>query len=130
MFTKAIRRLPWPSLLLVLVLAACGGGNTPAPTGGIEGQVFIGPMCPVVQFGTPCPDQPYQAMITVLDATGDQVTQFQSDVRGQFHVPLNPGAYTLRPESPDGFTRAGEQRVVVSGGQFTQVIITYDSGIR
>ncbi len=117
------------SLLLALILAACGG-NTPAPSGGIEGQVLIGPMCPVVQFGTPCPDQPYQATITVLDANGGQVTQFQPDVRGQFHVPLNPGSYTLRPESPDGFTRAGEQTVVVSSGQFTQVIITYDSGIR
>ncbi|MBI3241064.1 MAG: carboxypeptidase regulatory-like domain-containing protein [Chloroflexi bacterium] len=118
------------SLLLALILAACGGGNTPAPVGGIEGQVLIGPMCPVVQVGTPCPDQPYQATITVLDANGNQVAQFRSDAQGQFHVSLVLGTYTLRPESPDHFTRAGEQTVTVSAGQFTQVMIIYDNGIR
>ncbi len=87
-------------------------------------------MCPVVQVGTPCPDQPYQATITVLDANGNQVTQFQSDAQGQFRVLLDPGVYTLRPESPDHFTRAGEQTITVASGQFTQLTITYDSGIR
>ena len=128
MFTNVIRRLLWPSLLLALALAACGGGNTPA--GGIEGQVTIGPMCPVIQVGTPCPDQPYQATITVLDTNGNQVAQFQSDAQGRFRAPLAPGVYTLRPESPDHFTRAGEQTVTVTSGQFTQVTIAYDSGIR
>ncbi|HLB47823.1 MAG TPA: carboxypeptidase-like regulatory domain-containing protein, partial [Anaerolineales bacterium] len=100
------------------------------PDTGIEGQVLIGPMCPVVQSGTPCPDQPYQATIAVLDKNGRQVAQFQSDAQGWFLVSLAPGAYVLHPESPDGFARAGEQPVTVVSGQYTQVTITYDSGIR
>jgi len=129
MFANTLRRFCVP-FLLALAFAACGGSNATAPTGGIEGQVTIGPMCPVVQVGTPCPDQPYQATITVLDANGNQVTQFQSDAQGQFRVLLDPGVYTLRPESPDHFTRAGEQTITVASGQFTQLTITYDSGIR
>ena len=99
-------------------------------TSGIEGQVLIGPMCPVVQAGTPCPDQPYQATITVRDQNGKQVIQFQTDAQGNFRVGLKPGTYTLAPESPDGFTHAAEQIVTVTSGQFTRVSVTYDSGIR
>jgi len=125
------RLLKHVSLCVVTVLLiACSSAVTPPPDTGIEGQVLIGPMCPVVQFGAPCPDQPYQATIAVLDKNGRQVTQFQSDAQGRFRVSLAPGTYTLRPESSDGFTRAGEQPVTVAGGQYTQVTIAYDSGIR
>jgi hypothetical protein len=87
-------------------------------------------MCPVVQAGTPCPDQPYQATVLVADARGDQVAQFQSGLNGQFKLPLPPGDYTLIPQSPDGFTHAPEQLVTVTAGQYTLITITYDSGIR
>jgi hypothetical protein len=87
-------------------------------------------MCPVVQAGTPCPDQPYQAVIVVLDSRGDRVAEVQSDALGQFTLPLPPGTYTLVPQSSDGFTRAAEQTVVVTAGQYTPVSIVYDSGIR
>jgi hypothetical protein len=47
--------------VLILILSTCSlkAGQT---NSGIEGQVFIGPMCPVVQIGQECPDQPYQAV--------------------------------------------------------------------
>ncbi|HET8671634.1 MAG TPA: hypothetical protein VFM05_13735, partial [Candidatus Saccharimonadales bacterium] len=51
--------------VLILVLATCSI-YSPTPRGsGIEGQVMIGPMCPVVQPGQECPDQTYQATLTV-----------------------------------------------------------------
>lgn len=126
-----VRLLKHASLCVVTVLLiACSSAATLSPNTGIEGQVLIGPMCPVVQAGTPCPDQPYQAAIAVLDKNGRQVAQFQSDAQGRFLVSLAPGTYTVRPGSPDGFTRAGEQTVTVVSGQYTQVTITYDSGIR
>lgn len=126
-----VRLLKHVSLCVVTVLLiACSAAATPSPDTGIEGQVLIGPMCPVVQPGTPCPDQPYQATIAVLDKNGRPVTQFQSDAQGRFLVSLAPGTYTLRPGSSDGITRAGEQTVAVVSGQYTQVTITYDSGIR
>ena len=40
--------------VLILLLATCSM-RTPTPTdSGIEGQVMIGPMCPVVQVGQDC----------------------------------------------------------------------------
>ncbi len=92
--------------------------------------MFIGPMCPVVQVGVPCPDQPYQATITVLDQSGNRVTQIQTDSQGRFRVALNAGTYVLHPESPGVMPFAAEQSVVVIGGQFAQVVFNYDSGIR
>jgi hypothetical protein len=143
-----MRRLISFPLALVLSLAACTPlqnqptdapppatplpTSTSAPTSasGIMGQVRIGPTCPVVQADSPCPDRPFQATITVLDHNRNQVTQVQSDAQGKFRVAVPPGDYVLVPEQPDRVTRADEQTVTVVSGQFTQVTITYDSGIR
>jgi hypothetical protein len=146
MFAKLI-------LLLVVLLTACAptasstnsgneGGNstkvpltnnTPIPTStnsGIEGQVLIGPMCPVVQIGVECPDQPYQATITVNSLGGEKIVQFLTDENGRFHIALPSGKYILHPESTGKFSFAAEQTIAVLPGQFTQIIVTYDSGIR
>ena len=103
-----------------------------APPGqaGIQGQVLIGPACPVARADAPCPDKPYQATITVLDQDHNPVTGFQSDAQGRFRVALAPGTYVLRPESPGAMPHAPEQIVVVTGDGYTPVTITYDSGIR
>ena len=116
--------------VLILVLATCSI-YSPTPRGsGIEGQVFLGPMCPVVQEGQPCPDQPYQATLTVRNLDGLQVAQFQTDAQGRFEVPLVPGEYILHPESPNGLPFAGAQSFTVQTGSFTQITVHYDSGIR
>ncbi len=109
--------------------AAPAATAIPAGVGGIEGQVTIGPTCPVMTLNDPCPDRPYQATVDVLDASGKQVAQFQSDARGHFKVALAPGAYTIKPQRT-GITRAPQQDVTVVAGQFTPVEIVYDSGIR
>ncbi|MGB8982817.1 MAG: hypothetical protein WCC12_13145 [Anaerolineales bacterium] len=116
--------------VLILVLATCSIYN-PTPRGsGIEGQVLIGPMCPVAQPGQNCPDQPYQATLTVNSPSGVRIAQVQSDAQGHFRVPLVPGEYILHPESPDGIPFAGDQMFAVQTGQYTQLSVTYDSGIR
>src|SRR5574341_1599110 len=115
---------------LLLTTAACASSATDTTTSGIEGQVLIGPMCPVMQADIPCPDQPFQATIAVLDENRHKVTDFQSDAQGNFKVGLKPGTYILAPESPNAMTRAGEQKVTVVEGQFIRVTLTYDSGIR
>lgn len=99
---------------------------------GIAGVVTLGPMCPVQRQDDPCPDQPYSAVITILDANGSVVRQIASDAAGQFAVPLVPGIYTLHPEPPQGniLPRAADQVVTVDPGTFTQVVIPYDTGIR
>ena len=116
--------------VMILVLATCSI-YSPTPRGsGIEGQVLLGPMCPVVQEGQDCPDQPYQATLTITNRNGVQVVQFQSDEQGRFRVSLVPGAYVLHPESPNGIPFAGDQSFTVETGRYTQITVLYDSGIR
>lgn len=116
--------------VLILVLATCSLYN-PTPRGsGIEGQVLIGPICPVVQQGQDCPDRPFQATLTVSNSSGVTIARVQSDEQGHFRVPLVPGGYVLHPESPDGIAITGDQAFVVETGRYTQLTVNYDSGIR
>ena len=125
--------VPLLALSLLALAATCGDDGVPPPAdSGIEGTVTIGPMCPVVQEGTECPDQPFEATITVLDEGGDEVTEVTSGEDGRFRVALPPGRYTLVPQSPNAGAppQAGEQAVEVRDGAYTQVAVQYDSGIR
>jgi hypothetical protein len=114
-----------------ILLLATWSFHSPAPReSGIEGQVLIGPMCPVAQQGQACPDQPYPATITVNSPNGGMIIQFQTDGQGHFRIPLEPGGYILHPESPNGIPFAVDQTIIVGTGQYTQIIVKYDSGIR
>jgi len=115
--------------LMILFLSTCSMDAAPADSG-IEGQVLIGPMCPVVQMGQECPDQAYQATLTVNSPNGRKIVQVQSNAQGRFKIPLAPGDYILHPESPNGIPFASEQSFRVGAGKFTQIIVNYDSGIR
>ncbi len=120
-------------LAAVIALAACGAGPTPTPTSGIQGQILLGPTCPVQRADQPCPDKPYQATVIVHDAgSGREVRRFTSDADGRFRVPLAPGSYHLVPQSPQGtvFPRGVPADVAVPAGQFVEVTIHYDTGIR
>jgi hypothetical protein len=119
--------------LSFLLTVACGLFATPTPTNsGITGKVLVGPMCPVVIEGQECPDQPYQAAITVKDPEGREIVRFQTDEQGNFNVPLAPGEYILHPETPDDapLPIAEEQRFTVLSGEYTRLTVQYDSGIR
>lgn len=115
---------------LVILLGACSPVSPTPADSGIRGKVSIGPVCPVVQAGMDCDDKPYQASFTVLTTKGKEVTHFQSDANGIFAIALSPGDYILRPESPNGLPYAAEQTFSVLAGQFTQLIVSFDSGIR
>ena len=117
-------------LLFVLLLTSCSSFDAPPTDSGIEGQVFIGPICPVVREGEECPDQPYQAILTVSSQKGERIAQIQTDEEGQFKILLHAGEYVLHPESPNVLPFANEQTVIVEDGKFTQVIVNYDSGVR
>jgi hypothetical protein len=117
-------------LLFAVVLTACASVNPTPPDSGVEGQVFVGPMCPVVKIGEECPDQPYQAVLTVNSPKGERIVQVQTEADATFKIPLPPGDYILHPESPNVMPFAQEQSFTVEAGKFTQVIVNYDSGIR
>lgn len=117
--------LPW-------VIAACGTGSPLASDArqGIDGLVLIGPQCPVQTVDDPCPDLPYQASIDVRVRGGALITRVTSGADGTFRVGLSPGSYTLEPEEGDPFPTAAAQEVDVFQNQYTEVTISFDTGIR
>jgi hypothetical protein len=131
--------MPARLTLLLVVMATLGPGGCPVPIpsnldSGITGTVLAGPQCPVVgpNSGPECSDKPLVASIVVRSAAGLFVTRFTSDASGQFRVPLVPGSYVLDPQpvSSSGLPRGVPQTVEVEVGQFTEVTIMYDTGIR
>jgi hypothetical protein len=125
--------LPLAALALAagVLIASCHDNGT-ITNSGIEGRVTVGPMCPVERVDTPCPDQPYQATIVVLDANAHNVKSFESAADGSFRVALAPGHYTLDPQPANGspLPAAAPQDVDVRSGAYTHVDVQYDSGIR
>ena len=128
---RFVARIPGIAAVAV-ALAACGAGAAAPSDSGIKGLVLIGPMCPVVQAGVPCPDQPFQAKITVRKAGGKVVATVRSGTDGRFRVNLAPGRYVLEPLSPnEGAPPYARQTTArVRPHRFTRVKIVYDSGIR
>ncbi|MFH2103809.1 MAG: carboxypeptidase-like regulatory domain-containing protein [Chloroflexota bacterium] len=117
-------------VLLALFLVACGPSPADIGTSGIEGQVVLGE-CQGNQIGMECFEtQPYQAIIVVLDQTGQEVTSFETDEDGAFRVALDPGTYILHPTSPGPFPVALDRIVTIVEGGFVEINILYDSGVR
>ena len=138
-YNRERMKIPAVALLLIataaVLLFACKGAEeeTPALTSGIEGQVLLGPMCPVVQQGTPCPDKPYQATIVVWNADQTkEVVTIETKSDGRFRIPLTPGEYYVDPQPPDsgGPPTPIPQTVTVAADRFAQITVQYDSGIR
>jgi hypothetical protein len=104
----------------------------PSASSGIFGTVTQGPMCPVVQQGQPCPDQPYEALIVVKDSSGNEVARTKSGLDGRYQIALTPGRFTLSPQKPAGniLPVASDMQVEVGVGQWVAADISYDTGIR
>jgi len=122
-------------LAIAILVAACSEEGTDVPVNsGIEGQVLLGPLCPVVREGTPCPDEPLQATVVVWDAERTKkVSTFTTDKRGRFRVPLAPGDYYIDPqptELDNPFPLPEPQTVTIPASQFVEIIVRYDTGIR
>ena len=119
------------AFILTAIITACSGSSSTTPDSGVEGQVIIGPVCPVIQPGEDCLDRPYQATLTVNDPNGKKIVQIEADKNGQFKIPLEPGNYILVPESKGLMVPfASQQPFTVEEGKYTQLTIAYDSGIR
>ena len=112
-------------LIFALVLSACG---VAAPASGIRGTILAGPACPgPVRLGSPCPDRPVSMTVEVVSGSSVAAT-FTSDAAGTFSVTIGSGTYTLRSKS--GLPALRSQTVVVASGQFTDVELHADTGIR
>ena len=129
-----MRRLPLTAVLASLLLTACAsdGGDEVASSSGIHGQVLLGPTCPVVQEGSPCPDEPVGGVEVRALTDGEAIAQTTSGEDGRFELELPPGRYTLEavvgPDGPGMFAKP--VAVTVTAGAFVEVVVPVDSGIR
>jgi hypothetical protein len=127
-----MRRLSIMLLLVLPAAVACAGGAAGDGTSGIQGRVTIGPQCPVMQAGSPCPDAPYVASVRVLH-DGAEVATGRSAQDGTFRIPVPPGRYVVEgvPLDDAGLVAAtAQQDVVVTADGYTRVDLSFDSGIR
>ena len=117
---------------LLLGLAACGLGEQEIPGQGIRGIVLLGPHCPVVQEGVPCPDTPFRTDLVVTTPDGARIIKkFSSDVNGMFAVLLPQGEYAIT--SPGGMTLPycnTQETVIVYEEELTETIVYCETGIR
>ncbi len=121
------------SLSLILIrFRACSASIQPTNSG-VAGTVIIGPISPVEKEGE-INENPYpNAVIFIMDDTGKRkIAETTSDQYGRFKVNLAPAAYQLLPQTPKNhsFPIGTPQRVTVEAGKFTEITISYDSGIR
>jgi hypothetical protein len=124
--------MPWAWATICVALLSCSADDLLEPGGdqGIGGIVLLGPQCAVQTLENPCPDRPYQAWIDIRSAQGETGTRIRSGEDGRFRVGLRPGRYVLDPASGDPFPVASEQEVEVEDGFYTEVIVSFDTGIR
>lgn len=126
-----MRLVPVIAALAVLV-AGCGDADRSGASAdsGVTGRVVRGPLCPVVQEGLPCPDEPYEADVRIRDTSGDVVTTVRSGKDGRFVVTLEPGRYVLEGVERAEVFFAKPVDVVVEPHAFTPAVVVFDIGIR
>jgi hypothetical protein len=81
---------------------------------------------------TPCPHIALPAHITIRDRSGTTVREATSNDQGEFQLELPAGTYELRAANLSGapMPSAAPQDVVIKAGSFTEVKVTFDSGVR
>jgi hypothetical protein len=118
-------------LAATLLLAGCGGQGSADLDSGVQGQVTIGPTCPVEQVGAECSPQPYAAQLRIVEAgAGETVTTAGSDSDGRFSVALAPGDYRIESAESAPIPSLAPVPFTVRPGVYTKLTLTFDSGIR
>ncbi len=110
------------------------GSDQEVTASGIEGEVVLGPQCPVMRPGMEdqCADKAYQTTLVVETKDGGpEVVRIETGVDGRFGVILAPGEYIVVPLPDAGPSpRCKMQTVTVQPCRFTPVTVRCDTGIR
>jgi hypothetical protein len=125
----------WMQVASVAVLAAgcaatTGTTSDASPGTGLEGTVRIGPITPTCSVNVPC-DAPFSAEFEVRSG-GSVAGRFHSDSAGRFLILLDPGEYTVVPDSSahlfPGIDQTRDVTVGAVGRTHLQLLL--DTGIR
>lgn len=119
------------SLITIFILSGCMPKTEEEINSGIYGTVTVGPLKPVEREGE-INYKPYQATIIIKTENGlVEIKRFTSNNDGTFKVYLKPGKYILEPlKSNEPYPIGSSVEVEVKPNQFTEINISYDTGIR
>ena len=128
------------AVALAAALVSCADSRTIDATStgsgtGVRGRAVIGPMCPVMRDDQPCPDRPVETTLEIVArASGAVVATVETDDEGRFAADLSPGDYLVRLDAnappPGNLPQSAEADFTVVAGSYTDVTLTFDSGIR
>lgn len=100
---------------------------------GITGNVVLGPTCPVERIPPDpnCAPRPYPTKIDISKSgAGGVYKTVSTDANAAFQILLEAGNYVLKPQSFGIYPRCGEEAVMISPYQFTDITLQCDTGIR
>jgi hypothetical protein len=101
---------------------------------GIQGQVTLGPTCPVMREGdNSCTDKPYQTTVQIIEIGSPNSAPFataETASDGTFFVELPPGKYAVQPIGGTPLPSCNTQEITVEEGVYSTVDLSCDSGIR
>jgi hypothetical protein len=107
------------------------GGDGPAR---LTIQLTAGPTCPVEQVPADpdcAPRAAEGAEVVVLDAAGEEIAREIADADGMVSIDLPGGAYFVEAEPVEALMGTPEaQAFAFLGGDQTDLLFTYDTGIR
>jgi hypothetical protein len=110
---------------LALVWAA-GAGSQGSVTGGLRGQVTIGPTAPVCRAGQPC-SKPATGVLLTFTRGARQVTTRTDRMTGRYRVALRAGIWSVRASAG---MRIAPAAVNIATARFTVRNFLIDTGIR
>jgi hypothetical protein len=102
---------------------------------GIQGSVVAWPISPVSRPGESNTRPLAHAILTVQPAgSGEEVMRQRADAQGRFRIALAPGTYQIVALAPQPTHRGPgggkPATVTVLAGQWVDIILYYDTGIR
>jgi hypothetical protein len=101
--------------------------------GYLEGQVKLGPMCPVERNGAPCPVPPeaYAAQEILLLNKAEVIARVRPDSHGSYRIAIRPGKY-VADINRLGVASSGDvpREVEIRAADTTRLDIAIDTGIR
>ena len=107
-----------------------GPARTTFAASGIHLTATVGPTCPGPERPGQVCTRPYEGLFVVTDSTGAEVARASTNQNGKATIDLPPGIYTVRPKVDGKFPSATLTTVTVLSGQYAEVSIGLDSGIR
>lgn len=102
---------------------------------GAQGQILLGPTCPVMREppDPQCADKPYKTTVQVIAKNSSLSSPFatvEANKEGRYKVMLPPGEYNIQAVGKNPFPSCGWKDINIAPGTIIEVDLLCDTGIR